>query len=691
MATNSLNLTELDFNNIKSNLKKYLQQQSVLKDYNYEGSALSTLLDILAYNTQYNAYYLNMVANEMFLDTALQRNSVISQAKLLNYTPKSAIAPTATITLTINNVTDSSLTLPKFTRFLSEKINGVSYTFVTTDSTTVNVVNGIATFSNISIKQGIPTSFSYVVDSIQNPKYLFRLPSKKIDTTTLSVSVVVSSYDSSYQIFKNSTDYLNLDSNSTVYFLQEGLDDYYEIYFGDGILGQQLTDGNIVNVSYLTTEGTTATGASSFTLMDPVSGYSNAFVTLNYVASNASDKETIDSIKFQAPKSYAAQNRAVTKNDYITAIQQNKLGFAFDSVSVWGGQENNPPVYGQIFVSLKPAGSYVLTATQKQRILKEVIRPISIMTVEPSIVDPDYTYIQLTVNVYYDPNKTSLTSSQLSQQIKINLSNYAVQALNTFNSTFSITDFTNIVTSTNKSILTNEIDLTLQKKFFPFLTSSSTYNLNFGAVLEKSSFLSGVSSYPKFTVRDIVNPDLLVSGVYIEEVASETNYVESISILNHGYGYQYVPTVTIVGDGSGATAYAILNSDNSIKNIIVNSPGSGYSTAVAKITNAPEDKTGNLGSAIVNLSGRYGTLRSYYYDNKNGKKILNSNVGTIDYQNGIVSLTNFSPTSVDNDLGQLTITCKPTSTIISSSYNRIISIDPYDPSSIVVNMIAKTT
>jgi hypothetical protein len=691
MATNSLNLTELDFNNIKSNLKKYLQQQSVLKDYNYEGSALSTLLDILAYNTQYNAYYLNMVANEMFLDTALQRNSVISQAKLLNYTPKSAIAPTARITLTVNNVTDSSLTLPKFTRFLSEKINGVSYTFVTTDSTTVNVVNGTATFSNISIKQGIPTSFSYVVDSIQNPKYLFRLPSKKIDTTTLSVSVVASSYDSSYQIFKNSTDYLNLDSNSTVYFLQEGLDEYYEIYFGDGILGQQLTDGNIVNVSYLTTEGTTATGASSFILMDPVSGYSNAFVTLNYVASNASDKETIDSIKFQAPKSYAAQNRAVTKNDYITAIQQNKLGFAFDSVSVWGGQENNPPVYGQIFVSLKPAGSYVLTATQKQRILKEVIKPISIMTVEPSIVDTDYTYIQLTVNVYYDPNKTSLTSSQLSSLIKTNLYGFAATALNTFNSTFSITDFTNIISSVNASIITNEIGVTLQKKFNPSLTSSSTYNLYFGTTLQKNNFISGVSSFPKFTIRDTNNPEITISGVYLEEVPSQTNYVESISILNKGYGYQSTPTVTIVGDGSGATAAAILDSDNTIKNIVVNNKGTGYTTAVAVITNAFGDTTGNLGAAVVNLSGRYGTLRSYYYDITSGKKILNSNVGTINYQNGIVSLVNFAPIAVDNDLGQLIISCKPNSTIISSTYNRIITVDPYDPNSIVVNMIAKTT
>ena len=192
-ANSNFQMTDLDFNNIKTSLKTYLQSQDTLKDYNYEGSALSTLLDILAYNTQYNAYYLNMVANEMFMDTALQRDSVVSQAKLLNYIPKSSIAPEATINLVVNQVTDTSITLPKFTTFISEAIDGVNYNFVTADSNTVSVVNNTATFNNVKIKQGLPGSISYTVDSVTNPKFLFQIPDLGVDTSTLVVSVQTSS------------------------------------------------------------------------------------------------------------------------------------------------------------------------------------------------------------------------------------------------------------------------------------------------------------------------------------------------------------------------------------------------------------------------------------------------------------------------------------------------------------------
>jgi hypothetical protein len=192
-ANSNFNITELDFNSIKTSLKNYMKDNGVLQDYDYEGSAISTLLDVLSYNTQYNAYYLNMVANEMFLDTALQRNSVVSQAKLLNYVPKSAIAPSAIINLTVNQVTDASLTLPKYTNFLSESIDGVNYNFVNTDSKTVSVVNGVAQINDITLKQGQAVTYSFTVDKTNNPKSLFKLPEIGIDTTTLLVSVQESS------------------------------------------------------------------------------------------------------------------------------------------------------------------------------------------------------------------------------------------------------------------------------------------------------------------------------------------------------------------------------------------------------------------------------------------------------------------------------------------------------------------
>ena len=405
-ANSNIQITDLDFNDIKTNLRNFLKSQNALKDYNFEGSALSVLLDILSYNTQYNAYYLNMVANEMFLDSAIQRESVVSLAKLLNYTPKSAIAPEATINVLVNQVTDASLTLPKNTPFLSENLDGINYGFVATDSSTVAVSGQQALFSNVTIKQGIVASISYQVDSTTNPTYTFSIPEENVDTTTLLVSVQRSVSNTTYEIFTKASDVLLLTGDSTVYFLQEGVSGLYEINFGDGILGKKLVDGNIVNLSYLSTNGSASAGANSFINMDAIGGFSNVSVTSVQPASYGQDKESISSIKFQAPKSFSAQKRAVTKEDYITAIQQNNLGYSFDAVNVWGGQENDVPIYGQVFISLKPAGSYNLTQLQKQKLIQDVIKPISVLTVSPTIVDPDYSYLQLTVNVLYDPKST---------------------------------------------------------------------------------------------------------------------------------------------------------------------------------------------------------------------------------------------------------------------------------------------
>ena len=326
-ANSSIQLTNLDFDTLKGSLLTFLQSQDTFKDYNFEGSALNTLVDLLTYNTQYNAYYLNMVANEMFLDSSIQRNSVISHAKLLNYVPKSSRAPQATINLKINNVTDSSLTLPKFTHFLSEAIDGVNYNFVTTDSYTVNVSANTAIFNDVTLRQGLTTTKNFTVDSTANPKYIFEIPDSNVDTTTIQVAVQDSSTNTSYSIYNLATDFLSLDGSSLVYFLQESLSNTYEIYFGDDILGKKLSDGNIVKVSYLITNGTSSAGANNFVLMDSVSGYSNNVIYPVTSATQGGDKETIESIKYHAPKSYSAQNRAVTKDDYTSIIYRMSSKF----------------------------------------------------------------------------------------------------------------------------------------------------------------------------------------------------------------------------------------------------------------------------------------------------------------------------------------------------------------------------
>jgi hypothetical protein len=685
-ANSGLQITNLDFTSIKSSLKNFLSQQDTLKDYNFEGSALSVLVDLLAYNTQYNAYYLNMVANEMFLDSAVLRNSVVSHAKMLNYIPKSAVTPKATINLTVNQVTTPTLTLPKFTEFVSEPIDGVNYIFVTTDDETVNVNANTAFFGNIQISQGIPSSYTYVVNTTTNPKQIFEIPDTNVDTATIVVSVQESSSNLNSESYTQATDYINLTPTSKVYFLQEGMNGRYEIYFGDNILGQSLVNGNIVNITYLSTNGTSSFGANSFTITSPVSGFSNTVTEGVSAAFGGADRESINSIKFTAPKAYAAQGRAVTKEDYIYLIQNNSTNLPIDSVSVWGGEENDPPVYGQIFCAVKPSGGFTLTPTQKERLIDEVIKPISVLTVTPTIVDPDYTYVKINTKVLYDPNKTTLSGGQLKQTVINSISNFGKQTLNTFNSTFKTPTLITTVQNADLSIITNETDIRLQKKFYPTLNSRSTYFLNFGVPLKRNYFNAGVNSFPDFSVTDVNAPGLVRNGVYFEEVPTTVGGIERIDITNQGIAYTRPPIVSIVGDGRGAEAYAVLAAGR-VVSIVVTNPGFDYTQATVVITNAPGDTTGTLAYASPVLQGSIGTLRTYYYLN-NIKFILNSNAGTIDYSSGLVTLTDFTPLSINNPLGQFTISAVPDSSIISSTYNRIIALDEFDPDAITVTVSA---
>jgi hypothetical protein len=609
-ANTSVQMADLDFNKIKDNLKTFLQSQDTLKDYNYEGSALSTLLDVLAYNTQYNAYYLNMVANEMFLDTAIQRASVVSHAKNLSYIPKSYSAPTATIQLNVNNVVESSLTIPQFTNFMSEAIDGVNYNFVNADEVTVNTINGVATYNDLELKQGIPSNLTYQVNYATNPTATFEIPETTVDTSTINIVVQDSYSNTSSETYTLATDYLSLDDTSKVYFLQEGVKGTYEIYFGDGILGKKLNEGNIVYISYLITQGLNSAGANNFSLMDTINGYSSYTINPIGAASQGSAKESITSIKFQAPKSYAAQNRAVTKEDYITIIQQNKFNIPVQSVSVWGGEEADPPKYGAIYAAVKPEGAYVLTDFQKQVLINDVIKPVSVMTVVPEIVDVDYVYLIMSSDILYDTKKTTLTSSQISTLVKQGIIDFSAANLNTFNSTFVASDLTEYIKGLNNAIIAADIDVYLQKRLVPKLNDSSDYTINFGNAIEQGLGKKRVTISPSFSQYD--SSASLIGDVFFEESSD--------------------PTLA-------------------------------------------------------------GTLQTYYYEN-NIKNILTnstttSNAGTIDYTNGVVKLSNFVPNRINSNDGLLRINASADSRIISSTYNRVITLDELDPLAITVNVRIK--
>ena len=326
--------------------------------------------------------------------------------------------------------------------------------------------------------------------------------------------------------------------------------------------------------------------------------------------------------------------------------------------------------------------------TQKQTIIKKILTPISMMTVVPVIVDPDYNYIKLVANVYYDSTQTTYTASQIGSTVFNTIANFTTSTLNSFNSTFSGSQLTIAIQNTNQSIIANEFSLQLQKKFFPSLTALQSYKFNFGVPLKRGVLLSGVTSDPGIQYADPANQSNIIDGVYIDELPQATSGIQSIPIINPGYSYQYTPTVTIYGDGTGATAEATLV-NGAISTIQVTNAGSGYTAALVVITPNVNDSTGAGGAATAILEGQYGTLRLYYYNANNVKTIINPNIGTIDYINGIVELNSFNPISVDNPLAQLTISVNPATTIFSSSYSRILTVDPNDPSAITVSVTSK--
>lgn len=686
-SNTSLRIAELDFNSIKTNLKNFLRSQSEFQDFDFEGSGMSVLLDLLAYNTHYMGYYLNMVGNESFLDTAQLRESIISISKLMNYVPRSSQGATTKINLVVTPAPGSedtsalALTLDKYTRLLGADINGINYPFVTLYSNTSIKTNGSFVFANVNIKQGEVITRQYEMDS-QNTRRRFKIPSANADISTLQVSVQESSTNTYTTVYSLYDDVTLVQGNTAAYFVEEDTDLNYVVYFGDDIIGKKPKIGNIINLTYLDTVGEAANNIANFSFTDKIGGKysSNVIVTATSPTFGASKKETIEEVRFRAPYHYTTQNRAVTKGDYETLITKD---FPFiDSVSVWGGEENDPVVYGKVYLSLKPRTNFILTTQQKEQIKETLISSRNVLTIIPEIVDPDYEYITVIGKVKYDPKRTTRTSNEILTLVKAAISDYNDAELKRFNSIFRKSKLQAYIESAEKSITGSDIKIYMQKREILELGATKNLRVRFNLPLRRGDYISKLYTFPEVQVKDLTN---ITRNIFIEEVPESFTGIESISIENPGRNYTNPPTINIRGDGIGASAVATIV-NGKLASITVTNKGTNYTRASISI----DGGNGTEGAASAILEARIGTIRTFYYKPNGEKVVINANAGTIDYLTGEIFLQGFTPISLTaNDYypdDVLTFNIPAQDEIILPLRNRILSIDEGDPFAIQLSV-----
>lgn len=678
-----LTISELDFSDIKTNLKNFLRDQQEFSDFDFEAAGINVLLDILAYNTHYMAFYNNMIANEMFLDTALLRDSVVSHAKMLGYTPVSATSARAKVNLQIirpQGNTQSTLTLPKYTRFQSEAIDSTSYTFVNRGAAVANydpTCNRFC-FDNLYIYQGQPLTYTFTYDSTSNPEQSFELPDIGVDTASLEVIVQESATSLRSEKYIFAPKATSTSNTSAVFFLDEVRGGKYRVYFGDGVIGKSLTNGNVVIVNYLKTDGAAANKANAFTLVQSVGGFSNAIVYPLVAASGGSSVESLDRVRYAATKAFTSNNRGVTKDDIIALINQNYP--YFEAVNVWGGEENQPPVYGKVYIAAKPSNGYEITESEKLTVINEVIKPVSVVTVIPEFVDVDYNYLNIFAEVFYDPTRTNLSQDGINATVRNAIINYKNQDLDNFNSRFKLSKLLRYIDDSNISISYSDAIATIEKRLVPQVGAARNYTLNFGTSLSREDPKYRVYSTPAFTKYD---SEGALRKCFFEETPGTSSGVEAIEIVAAPTSYLSPPTLSIVGDGFGANAYPVIVNGR-ITEIVVDNPGVNYTTAT--VTMYYQDEFDNTGNFNVVLQGRYGILRSFFFDDNNVKTVLNPEAGTIDYKLGTITLREFDPIAIEDPLKILRIVAKPDTNNFESARSRIITIDEEDVSAITVNV-----
>jgi len=621
-----LNVTELDFDTIKNNLRTYLAAQTEFTDYDFSGSALSLLLDVLAYNTHYNAVLANLQANEMFIDTAIKRTSVVSLAKMLGYSPRSTTSAKATVDLIVTKdvTAGNTLSITNSTKF-NAAINGETYTFNVNENQTATVSEGeVFVFEDVELIEGIYLSNTFLIGS-DNTSGPLIIPNGNVDTTTKQVAVQTSSADLSSTDWSKTSSIVNITDTSKVFFVEENNSGQYHIVFGDGNVGATLIPGNIVTVTYLVSEGSAPNGARDFSLIGDIDGETEVTITLVSPATGGSFRESVDSIRFNAPKFNANRNRAVTAADYRTLIKQNFSKAR--EVTVWGGEENDPPVYGTVFISVDPITNAVITNADKDFIKETILRPRSVMSIKHEFVDPEYVYLGLQGIVNYNPKLTSLKASELSSLVIAGIQDYFDNELGTLDRTFFLSKISETVKQLNTSIVGSVFQIRLQKRVVIGTSDTSGYSetLNFLTAIEPETFRS-------------------------------SNFITTVNNLSYfGHLQDFANDVIANRDGEGTIKFV----DQDTRLPIANVGTINYNQGIVTLRNViVTEYVGNVNEVYVNVQPQplYQNISSSIVRTA---ETATSSIEATPSRNNILTLDDSESNSEANISAGLIISCRP--------------------------------
>ena len=596
MAANStIRVTDLNFNSIKSNLKAFLRGKPEFTDYDFEGSALSTIIDLLTYNTYYNSVYTNLVGNEMFLDSAQIRNNVVARAKMLGYTPTSARSASATLDVTITPSTNlNSVTINSNTLFTST-LDGIQYKFTTPDTYVLTRESGYSS-NTVTIKEGEPVTQKFTVDTSTAQRFV--LDNDNVDTTSLKIRIQTSSANTAKRTFTQATNIVDVQANSQVFFIQENEDGKYEVLFGDSILGKALDNGNIVISDYRVTNGSVVNGANNFVAPSALGGQSTFTVSVANSAFGGANAESMESIKFNAPKSFQRQNRAVISNDYKRTI----LAEAPDiqAVSVWGGEDNDPPIYGKVYIAAKPTSGNLLSDQRKAELVT-LLTTKNVVTISPTFVDATFLYVVPTIKVRYNVSATSLLASAISDKVATAVLNFETSQLSLFDKKFRESDFIASVTGSDQSILGANITYRMMKRFTPNQNVTTSYSIAFNnGISNPHAGHYGAVSSTSFTFQNQTcflddDGNGILRIYYLDSQNNKTYLNTSAGTVNYSTGLVIIQSVVITSSSTiEVSTKPAINDIAPARNMILL-----ISKAAIDVIN---DSTGATESSVTNVT-----------------------------------------------------------------------------------------